>query len=150
MHVSLIKTCTFASLLLKENACFWHFTKNISPRWHITVEATCFLVRLNIILASIYTLFGDRHKHLKKFFKVIRYCQFPKRAVVHTPTSLFVQGNSMGWIVGRAPSWPPFNFYSTIDLLVWLNLLNYELGTWFSTVSRYICKTSTTQSTLLK
>jgi hypothetical protein len=21
----------------------------------------------------------------------------------------------MGWTVGRAPSWPPFGFYSTID-----------------------------------
>jgi hypothetical protein len=42
---------TFASLLLKENACFLHFTKNISQRRRVIVVATCFLGRLNLILA---------------------------------------------------------------------------------------------------
>jgi hypothetical protein len=42
----------FASRLLKENVCFWHFTKNISPRRCVIVVATCFLGRINLILAS--------------------------------------------------------------------------------------------------
>jgi hypothetical protein len=34
----------------------------------------------------------------------------------------------MGWAVGRAPSSPPFDFYSTIDLRCGLYLLNFELS----------------------
>jgi hypothetical protein len=44
--------------------------------------------------------------------------------------SLFKE-SLQGWTVGRAPSSPPFDFYSTITLRC---LLNFELGTWLSTV----------------
>jgi hypothetical protein len=41
---------------------------------------------------------------------------------------IIVQGNCMGWTVSRAPSSPPNR------PTVLFNLLNFELGTWFSTV----------------
>jgi hypothetical protein len=48
-----------AEILLKENACFCHFTKIYLPRWRVIVVATCFLGRLNLVLArtlSIWTV----------------------------------------------------------------------------------------------
>jgi hypothetical protein len=73
MHVpvSLFKTCrnalqyTFASLLLKENAYFWYITENISPRRRVIVVATCFLGRLNLILArTLYILIEKEQSDL--------------------------------------------------------------------------------------
>jgi hypothetical protein len=46
----------FPFIDMKENACFWHFTKNISPRRRVIIVAACFLGRLNLILNKPFSL----------------------------------------------------------------------------------------------
>jgi hypothetical protein len=78
-----------ASLLLQENACFWHFTKNISLRRRVIVVATRFLRRLNLILAR--TLIYGRYLwvHIELFGRQITLFSEVVAAYAYVPILYF-------------------------------------------------------------